>query len=404
MIILHTSDWHLGQKLHDRDRHEEHLIFLDWLLKTIKEKRVDVLLVAGDIFDTANPPHQAKSLYYDFLTRLKSTGCKHVVITGGNHDSPGELNAPKDILKFLNIHVIGCATEDIADEVILLQDGEKLSAVICAVPFLRDRDIRKSVTGEDYDQIQQKVKEGIVNHYKALAELVSNYQDVPIIAMGHLYAAGVSTSESEKEIHIGNLGQIPANEFPAAFNYIALGHIHRPQLVGKMPHIRYSGSPVPLSFSEYADKKVCYLLHCHSGKVNEIEDIPVPLSRRLLKFDGTIEDLAIKANAFKSAHGELMPWAEIKVILPEPDPHVQDSVKSIFEGKAEVLLVRAESLDKSRSLEEMVGYMESLDELSPMDVFIKKCESVNVDLDKNPQLLLTFKELLSSYYEGKGNV
>jgi len=106
MKILHTSDWHLGQKFLSKDRIDEHQSALDWLRQTIIEQEIDVLLVSGDIFDIGNPPSYARHLYYRFLTSLQGTYCRHVVITGGNHDSPSMLNAPKELLEILNVYVV----------------------------------------------------------------------------------------------------------------------------------------------------------------------------------------------------------------------------------------------------------------------------------------------------------
>jgi DNA repair protein SbcD/Mre11 len=405
MIVLHTSDWHLGQKLHENERYPEHGLFLDWLYDIILEQKVNVLLVSGDIFDTANPSHQSKTMYYDFLMRLKGTCCKDVVITGGNHDSPGELNAPKEILKSLNVHVIGCATEDIEDEIIPIKAaGEEVKVIICAVPFLRDRDIRKAVAGEDYDVIEQRVKDGIINHYEQLAKRCASYKTtgVPVIAMGHLYAAGVSASESEKEIHVGNLGQVAADKFPSVFDYVALGHIHRPQLVGKTHHIRYSGSPIPLSFSEYSDKKLVYILNIENGKIDTIKDLLIPETRKLIRIEGSYEEIANKIEALKISSSALIPWAEVKVKIDTPDPNILEDVKLLGKGKIEILLVRAENINSSKSLDQLITATESLEELSPFDVFTKKCETVGVSKEDQPEIFQAFNELVSIYHESEG--
>ncbi|MEL7220922.1 MAG: exonuclease subunit SbcD, partial [Bacteroidota bacterium] len=107
MKVLHTSDWHLGQKLLQLDRQEEFALALDWLLEVIIAEQIDVLLVSGDIFDIGNPPNQSRELYYNFLRRLLNSECRHVVITGGNHDSPAMLNAPRELLAAFNIHIVG---------------------------------------------------------------------------------------------------------------------------------------------------------------------------------------------------------------------------------------------------------------------------------------------------------
>ncbi len=296
MRILHTADWHLGHRLHDNERAIEHDFFLEWLLHTIENQRIDLLIVAGDIFDTANPTHQALEQYYTFIMKLLQTCCRNVVIIGGNHDSPGTLNAPKDILKHLNIHVVGKAGELPDDQLIRIYDNEaQLQSLVCAVPFLRDRDIRHATAGESYEEIEQRLKEGIIRHYHTLAGHVSSYKShlVPVIATGHLFCYGrpaIRRKEgSEKPIHIGTLGNIGASEFPPEFDYIALGHLHRPQVVGSREHIRYSGSPVPLNFSEFTDQKQVLVVEFEGQHLTGIESVAIPHWRKLVRFRGSLE-------------------------------------------------------------------------------------------------------------------
>src|SRR5690606_26452846 len=269
MRVLHTSDWHLGQRLVNLDRTEEHQHFLDWLLQTIEQEKVEVLLMSGDVFDTGAPSNTALRQYYNFLTRVCATCCRHIVITGGNHDSISTLNAPKELLDCFNIKVIGGASDNPLDELIILNnpDTEQTELIVCAVPFLRDRDLRLSVPGESTEEREKRLKQGIASHYAGFVEHILPYkaQQIPVVAMGHLFAAGGSTTESEKEIHVGNLAQIGADQFPKEFDYVALGHLHRPQLVNKTHHIRYSGSPIPLSFSEVTDNKIILILDFEAG-------------------------------------------------------------------------------------------------------------------------------------------
>ena len=149
MKILHTSDWHLGQRFLFNDREQEHQRALDWLADTIRTQEVDALIVAGDIFDINNPPNYARTMYYRFLTSLLGTSCRHIIITGGNHDSPSMLNAPRELLRLLNIHVVGAVGDALEEELVELKDSEgELELVVAAVPFLRDRDLRFSQAGE----------------------------------------------------------------------------------------------------------------------------------------------------------------------------------------------------------------------------------------------------------------
>jgi exonuclease SbcD len=242
MKILHTADWHLGHRLHERSQLEEQTLFLSWIEDYIIDQKIDVLLISGDIFDTGSPSNQSLEMYYSFLVKLKATTCRSVIITGGNHDSAGTLNAPKHILDALSIKVVGKATENIEDEVFEIEiNGEKV--IIGSVPYLRDGDIRRAVAGESFEELTDKYKTALINHYKTSAEQCKliNTTNAPVIAMGHLFATGGSISDSEQNIYVGTLGHIGAQDFPTYFDYIALGHLHRPQIIGKNDKVRYSG-------------------------------------------------------------------------------------------------------------------------------------------------------------------
>ncbi|HCR87609.1 MULTISPECIES: exonuclease SbcCD subunit D C-terminal domain-containing protein [Psychrobacter] len=272
LTILHTSDWHLGRRLYGRMRYEEFEAFLSWLQETISAQKVDVLIVAGDIFDTMTPSNRAQALYYEFLGKVSKLCCEHIVIVAGNHDSPTFLDAPSKVLKFLNVHVIGTACDDLNDEVLVLDavDGTP-HCIIAAVPYLRDRDVRGSHAGESADSKDANVIKGIRAHYDEVASIAKARQEhlsdahqrhIPIIATGHLFAAGSKTTEDDgvRDLYVGSLGQISADMFDDGFDYVALGHLHVPQRVGGCEHIRYSGSPIAMGFGEAKQQKQVLLV------------------------------------------------------------------------------------------------------------------------------------------------
>ncbi|WP_288775462.1 exonuclease SbcCD subunit D C-terminal domain-containing protein [uncultured Psychrobacter sp.] len=272
LTILHTSDWHLGRRLYGQMRYDEFQAFLDWLTETIEAQKVDVLIVAGDIFDTMTPSNRAQSLYYQFLGTVSSLYCEHVVIVSGNHDSPTFLDAPANVLKFLNVHVIGTACENIEDEVLVLKDkNNQPQCVIAAVPYLRDRDVRSSQAGESGQDKDANVLTGINQHYDKVAEIAKAKQSqlieqhnyyVPIIATGHLFTAGGRTTEDDgvRDLYVGSLGKVSVDMFDKCFDYVALGHLHVPQKVGNCEHIRYSGSPIAMGFGEARQQKQVLLI------------------------------------------------------------------------------------------------------------------------------------------------
>lgn len=345
MRVLHTADWHLGQHfLTGQERTTEQRAFLDWLLRTVEEQAVDALVIAGDIFDTQTPSYTAQELYYTFLVRMQHTGCRDVVVVGGNHDSPTMLNASRQLLRQLRIHVVGGVPAS-PDEQILSLAGPtgRPGLVVCAVPFLRDRDIRLAVAGETPDERQARIRQSIAEHYAALAthEAVRRLreQDVPVLATGHLYAAGGEAREgAERDVHIGGLGLVGAEHFPAAFDYVALGHLHRPQVVGGRAHIRYSGSPVPLSFTEADDRQQVLLLEFGGAGAPVITAVPVPVARRLQRFQGSLEAVEADLLAYDNAAFPLVAWADVQVVSDEAPAEVQRRIQAVLKLRRDHLL------------------------------------------------------------------
>ena len=272
LTLLHTSDWHLGRRLYGKPRYDEFKQFLDWQLQTLREQKVDVLLIAGDIFDTTAPSNQAQNLYYDFLSQVCDTDCRHVIIVAGNHDSASFLEAPKQLLKAFNIHIIGSMTDTPTDEVITLSDkSEQPELIVMAVPYLRDRDVRTVGHGERLDDKERKLTQGIKAHYAQIADIAIAQQaqlhakykrSIPIVATGHLFTVGGQTMEGDgvRDLYVGSLGSIGAEIFHPQIDYVALGHLHIPQAVGGQPHIRYAGSPIAMGFGESRQQKQVHLL------------------------------------------------------------------------------------------------------------------------------------------------
>ncbi len=272
LTLLHTSDWHLGRRLYGKPRYDEFKQFLDWQLQTLREQKVDVLLIAGDIFDTTTPSNQAQNLYYDFLSQVCHTDCRHVIIVAGNHDSASFLEAPKQLLKAFNIHIIGSMTDTPPDEVITLLDkAGQPELIVMAVPYLRDRDVRTVGHGERLDDKERKLAQGIKAHYAQIADIAIAQQaqlkakykrSIPIVATGHLFTVGGQTMEGDgvRDLYVGSLGSIGAEIFHPQIDYVALGHLHIPQAVGGQPHIRYAGSPIAMGFGESRQQKQVHLL------------------------------------------------------------------------------------------------------------------------------------------------
>ncbi len=373
MRILHTADWHLGARLVERDRLPEHASFLDWLIDTLRTEKIDTLLLSGDVFDAANPPQDAVSLYFDFLKRLADLRTVKAVITGGNHDSASHLNAPRELLKRFEVHVFGHAGENIVDL------GE---AVVAAVPFLRERDLRQAAVGEAMSDVQSQVRAAIRDHYAAqLGACRALAGKRPIIAMGHLTVLGATTSDSERDIHIGNLGAVGADVFEG-FGYTALGHLHKPQKVAGLENVRYSGSPVALSFSEAADKKSVVVLDTEGMK---IETLSIPVTRLLTRVSVSRATLAADLEKVPATS-----WAEVTVKLDAPEADLDRLIREAAGGRFEVLKVLADLPLSLASTWEHTG--PALSELQPREVFRELLKEKQIE---GEELSAVFDELLA---------
>lgn len=398
MNILHTSDWHLGHSLFGRRRHEEFRRFLDWLLETVRSERADVLVMAGDVFDSALPGNPAQAAYYDFLRRLTSEGgCRHVVIVAGNHDSPAFLDAPAALLSAMNIHVTGRAREPEEETLLLRGPDGSPELIVSAVPFLRDRDLYRACDGDDPEERDRRMVEGMKEHYARAARQVrrlrEEHGDVPALATGHLFAAGGLTAPDDgvRDLRIGSLGQVPADVFPDDFDYVALGHLHLPQKVNGRERIRYSGSPLPMGFNETARRKEVCLLSLE-GRRFAYRRVEVPVFQRLEKVEGDLPSLERRLEEL-SGCGESV-WAEVIHTGTEPVPDLRERVEKYATGGLEILRIR-----NSRSLEGTpdAGPEEAdLEDLGVEDVFERRLREAFPDKSaEDPEL----EELRAAFRE-----
>ena len=441
MRILHTADWHIGRVLHGRKRYEEFSAFLDWLVETIQEHNVDVVLVAGDVFDTTTPSNHAQELYYSFLYRVAGSVCRHVVVTAGNHDSPSFLTAPRALLRALHIHVVGSSSPDPDDEVLVLRDEDEMpELIVCAVPYLRDRDIRLAEAGESIEDKERKLIEGIRAHYAAVGACAErkrkelgavpphtgrsernsaqSLRDIPIVGMGHLFTAGGKTLEGDgvRELYVGSLAHVTPAIFPDCFDYLALGHLHVPQKVGGLETIRYSGSPVPMGFGEAGQpKSVCLLTFTPAGagdtpdrgepaapapdRTLEVQLITVPSFQRLERIRGNWNDIALRITEY-AAEGSAA-WLEVIYEGDELISDLRERLETATAGtRLEVLRVK-----NTRVIERVLGRMneeETLEELNVDDVFERCLSSQGVPEEQLPGLRQAYRETLSSLHEEDG--
>lgn len=403
MKILHTSDWHIGRTLYGRKRYEEFEAFLTWLAETIQQEQVDVLLVAGDVFDTSAPSNRAQELYYRFLCRIAASTCRHVVVTAGNHDSPSFLNAPRELLRALDVHVLGNVMENPEDEVLLLykQDGSP-ELIVCAVPYLRDRDIRTAEAGESIEDKEQKISEGIRSHYAdivALAEQRRNELgiDIPIIAMGHLFAAGGQTVDGDgvRELYVGSLAHVSAGIFPACLDYVALGHLHVPQKVNAADMMRYSGSPLAMGFGEARQNKSVCLVD-FENKNAEVRVVDVPVFQRLERIKGGWKEISARILELSATKSQA--WLEVVYDGEEVIGDLRERLDAALSG-TELEILRVKNNRITDSILNQIHKDETLDDLNVNDVFDRCMSMHNVPDEQRPELLRAYQETLTSLYE-----
>ncbi|TKB06049.1 exonuclease SbcCD subunit D C-terminal domain-containing protein [Desulforhopalus sp. IMCC35007] len=400
MKLLHTSDWHLGRALYGRKRNDEFSQFLDWLLDTISSRAIDVLLIAGDIFDTTTPSNWAQNLYYQFLTRIQQTGCRHVVITAGNHDSASFLEAPAGILKTMNIHVIGSIDDNIHKEIITIKGTDETpQLIICAVPYLRERDIRSASPGETVDEKSAKLIQGIQNHYDevvshALQLKTVQRLHVPIIALGHLFAAGGQSVKGDgvRELYVGSLAHVPASIFPDEIDYLALGHLHSSQRVAGDESRRYCGSPLPVSFAEGKKAKSVIQIECTSN-IESIAELEVPCFQRLESLEGDLQQLLEKMTHLRAQNCSI--WLEIKYTGEELIPHLQETLREAVAGsKLEILRILNTRIINSVLSSETS--QETLEELSVEEVFARCLAQNDISGEQQNELTLRFNQAMEA--------
>lgn len=402
--ILHTSDWHIGKKLFNKMRDEEFEEFFAWLLKTIEEENIDVLLVAGDIFDTSVPGNAAQAMYYGFLGNVaKNTCCRHIIITGGNHDSPDFLDAPEPILRGFDIIARGNPSLNATDDVLLLRNPEgRPELVVCALPYLRERDVRNVEAGESMDEKSAKLHEGIAARYAAAAQAARKLrqehgQDLPVVAMGHLFTAGGKIHEGDgvRNLYIGSLGQVDAGIFDDIFDYVALGHLHAPQTVGGKEHIRYCGSVLPMSFDESRCRKQVCLVEFNEGERN-IREIEIPVFRRLESIKGGWENIKLRLEelAAEPATSREKLWLEVVHEGDEIITGLKEKVDDIANASGLEVINRRDDARVNTVLEE-ISQTARLDQITPALVFKQCLENNKIPHEEWPEYMETFDMVLS---------
>ncbi len=321
----------------------------------------------------------------------------------GNHDSPSFLNAPKDLLKALDVHVIGSASESPEDEVLVLcNDQDTPELIVCAVPYLRDSDIRVAEAGESLEDKERKLIDGIRSHYSNVAALAERKRkefgvDIPIVAMGHLFTAGGQTIEGDgvRELYVGSLAHVTAKIFPDSFNYVALGHLHVPQIVNSSETIRYSGSPIPMGLGEAKQQKSVCQVEFHKSSAS-VQLVDVPVFQKLERVEGNWDGISSRILELSATAPKV--WIEVMYEGNEITGDLRERLEAaIKDTQIEILRV-----NNTRLIDRVLGQIheeKTLDDLNENDVFEQFLAVHGVPDNQRKELLRTYRETLSSLHE-----
>lgn len=342
---MHTADWHIGQLLHEYDRTYEHQQFLNWLLETIVSKQIDILLISGDVFDLSNPSAASVKMFYRFLNQAVTANPDlQIIITAGNHDSAARLESPKPLLESSNIHIIGLVEKkedgsiDYEKLVIPLKDKDEIIKAWClAVPFLRMGDYPVIADAEN------AYAAGVTSFYAEIYNwaCAKKQASQPIICMGHLHAQQTDMTDVDQSVEraiMGGVECIGVRAFHEDIRYVALGHIHKAQRIGGDEHIRYCGSPIPMSFSELKYKHQVIVFNLEEQGISNLESIEVPVSVPLKRAPLVHSTLAEVINALQQlpiagADLQSAPYLEVRVLLDGPEPGLRHKIATALSGK-----------------------------------------------------------------------
>ena len=413
MKILHTSDWHLDCRLYDRRRANEHQAFLNWLCQTVIDRNIDVLIVSGDVYDNRTPTLESRQMYLDFLNQLiddrinGKSRCRSVIVTAGNHDSPLFLETDRQILKRLNITVAAKEPELVVIPTMGSGKPDDMPAIVAAIPFLSDVELRKSVDGESASERSQRLMEGIRSVYQTCAqqaeekkqELLQNSSFVPVIATGHLFAQGASSlgaDGGERDIYVGTLEKFPAGDFPSAFDYIALGHLHVPQVVGGQERIQYSGSPIPIGFGEANQTKRVVEVQWTADGRQTVTSIETPCFQKLVQIsekEKSLIEQKVSQLVNDCQQNNQNVWLEILYRGSEAIGMFDQKIDEILANSSVTLLAFKWLGTRETGISRQFKG-ETLRSLNPVDVFQRTLTSYKIPEEERDDLINMYKEIL----------
>lgn len=416
MRVFHTADWHLGQTFHEYDREYEHACFLDWLLLQIQSRKPDALLICGDVFDSVNPPASAQRMVFSFLQRAAEVHPDlQVLITAGNHDAAARLEAPAPLLGHFNVHVVGTVERTESAEIyypkflVPLRDASgEVAALVLAVPFLRSGDL-PPVPGAD-----DVYTAGVRAFYQSLTEQAcllrdTRYPGAVLLAMGHCHLSeGAESRDSERRLVVGGLESLSVSTFPRELCYVALGHLHKPQSFDA-GRVQYSGSPIPLSFTERDyHHRVCELEFGPAGLLAQ-RSLEIPRTVPLMSLPkgsavplAALEDVLRNADYGAADSPQKHPFLEVRYLDDGPEPQRRYRIEQALVGKpVRLATTKFESKESSASnpgtgTDDGLGDLRSID---PQEVLLAAYRERYEGAEPDPALLAVFREILTGVHE-----
>lgn len=440
MKILHTSDWHLDAKLEQKSRFAEHDRFLNWLRETLISEKIDVLIIAGDIFDNMSPGNSSHSRYSTFLgnlfldTQSGKSRCRSVFATAGNHDSPSFLRTSERLLEILGIHVVTSPESEVEKMIFPVSDHSgKTRLLVLAVPYLREKDLAPFIDHAADCDLTRKIMEAFRKFYRQITDralelresiLRREYPDwerfqelpekerrreasrrIPLLATGHLFTAGGKSLDDDSDsIRVGTLDRFPAEDFPEELDYLALGHLHVPQCVKGRENIRYCGSPIPIDFSELGTPKQVVILETLeedeiSSRVEEgdapfrITEKTIPIFQTLKVLRGNFQEIEAAARALPSEEPPI--WVKAVFTGESYDLSIRDQIEELFQSTPHLELVSFENQVARSNCAAEVSQHEDLRQLNENELFERFLNTWHAALsqDARDELTATFQEL-----------
>jgi exonuclease SbcD len=398
--ILHTADWHLGAGTYGFSRDEDHRRFLEWLAETLVARNIDALVVAGDVFDQAHPPADAQKLYFDFLQRIARTAVRHVVIVGGNHDSPSRLDAPRELLKYFDVHVVGGLTADPSEwsrcvHPLKNERGE-VEASVLAVPFMHEYRLGVRTALASPGAVASQFRERFGGLYARLCdEAIARHDGAPLVATGHLAVNGTDRDDAPKAVHqAAGIGGVAPEVFDERLAYVALGHIHRSHRVGDRP-IYYAGSPVAMVARETRSPRVVLEVEIDGKRPARVTPVEVPAPRGLIVLDGPVDDVAEQIRAI-DWDTPLPPYVVARV---DAERLTQSAQQRLLEAAAvhasrglRLVKMDPRSSETARARSRCEAPLPSLQQASPEEVFKQLCATRGESVDD--ALLTAFRSVM----------